>query len=457
MMCTNDPESFRVLTAETLAESLNDAGISYVLINGLYGYPAGIGRDLDILVRSEDAPKVIAQCEAVGQQLGWDRLLVRWSPYGTWQLFLIRKDRGRLSWLEVDPMLKDTMVMGAATLLEEWGKTSDLRVDFYRGPFPVSKVGHYVKSQLRPILYGDLERFRLKYALETVDDKDILRYLQSLLGIPMADRYCKATKAGAEGVAGLGGRLKWAINARFALRHPCRGIRNVFWSRIVRPIKLYCFSAGMVFQIVGPEFSSKRRILKGAQEYLNGCFQVRIQDYWDSSKRPQHVSAEERVSWPKHWLRILYETGRRTWKYYFEDRFLPKSVIQFVLYSGGNADIGLDPGKYGFRSTAGLRYIQALIPRPIEVALIPKTYEQCVGDGLNEGIPPSTEQLARWQAWAYNIVSNNVVTATDSEAESGENLALCILRELELRFGASECKRLQREKQEKLDVKQFSR
>ncbi|MDR3412245.1 MAG: hypothetical protein P4L87_15085, partial [Formivibrio sp.] len=108
MKRVEDPEKLRVVTAEALAESLNCAGINYVLINGLYGYPSGIGRDLDILVRPEDVPSIVAKCEEACEKFGWDRLLVRWSPYGTWQLFLIRKDAEKLSWLEVDPMLKDT-------------------------------------------------------------------------------------------------------------------------------------------------------------------------------------------------------------------------------------------------------------------------------------------------------------------------------------------------------------
>lgn len=273
MKSVEDPEKLRVLTGEALAESFNQAGVRYVLINGLYGYPAGIGRDLDLLVRPEDIPTIIARCERIGEQFGWDRLLVRWSPYGTWQLFLIRKDAERLSWLEVDPMLKDTMVLGAACLLKEWGRTTELGVDFYRGPFPVSKVGHYVKSQLRPVLYGDLARFKHKYALEAVEDKDIVRYLQSLLGKSMAERFSKATHAGVEGVAGLGKELKWTINSRFSLRHPLRAIRNVIWSRFVRPIKLYLFTAGMVFQVSGPEIVNKAEILEEAKKYLNGCFE----------------------------------------------------------------------------------------------------------------------------------------------------------------------------------------
>ena len=76
MKRVEDPEKLRVVTAEALAESFNQAGIRYVVINGLYGYPSGIGRDLDILVRPGDAPSIIAKCDEAVQRFGWDRLLL---------------------------------------------------------------------------------------------------------------------------------------------------------------------------------------------------------------------------------------------------------------------------------------------------------------------------------------------------------------------------------------------
>jgi hypothetical protein len=448
MKRVDDPEKLRVVTGESLAESLNHAGVSYVLINGLYGYPAGIGRDLDILVRPEDVPGIIARCEEIGEKLGWDRLLVRWSPYGTWQLYLIRKDTDRLSWLEVDPMLKDTMVLGAAYLLEEWGKASDFGVDYYRGPFPVSKLGHYVKSQLRPILYGDIARFRQKYALEAVADPDIVRYLQGLLGASMADRYCKATHAGIEGVSGLGKRLKWAINSRFMLRHPLRAIRNVIWSRLVRPVKLYWLTAGLVLQVVGPDMATKGAALEEARKYLDGCFDVRIKEHRIDPRREDVVRQEASITWLKHWLRVIVGCVSLTWRYYVVDRFLPRSVIQFVLNNGGMANVALDPARYGFRSAAGMSLMQAFIPHPIEIVLLPESHEQLCPPNDGQGVLSSVEQLDRWRKWAYNGRARNIAMAGSSAVESGRMLALSILQEMEVRFGVSQCKELRRVKAE---------
>jgi len=442
MSIVDDPQQLRVLTAEALAESLNGTGVQYALINGLYGYPTGIGRDLDLLVRPQDVPIIIAKCEEAVERFGWDRLLVRWSPYGTWQLFFIRKDRARLSWLEVDPMLKDTMVLGAAFLLGEWGRASDLGVDSYRGPFPVNKLGHYVKSQLRPVLYGDLARFERKYALEPVEDKDIVGYLQGLLGKSMADRYCLATKKGVAGVTGLGKELKWTLNSRFALRHPLQAMRNLIWSRIVRPIKLYKLTAGMVMQVVGPDIQDKTEILEEARGYLNGCFEARIKRHWIETGKGTELASGPRPTWLQHWLRVAYHCIALTWRYYFEDRFLPRSVIQFILYGGGAADLAMEPGRYGFRSAAGLGLMRVFVPTPIEIVLLPQRPEQMVAPGSNAGNAPRPRELDRWRAWAYNNQARNVVMAEDSASESGKRLGLAIVKEIEARFGGAQCKKL---------------
>jgi hypothetical protein len=440
----DDPEKLRVVTGEALAESLNHAGIHYVLINGLYGYPAGIGRDLDILVRPEDVPGIVERCEEVGAKLGWDRLLVRWSPYGTWQLYLIRKDADRLSWLEVDPMLKDTMVLGAAYLLDEWGKASGFGVDYYRGPFPVSKLGHYVKSQLRPILYGDLARFKHKYALEVVNDPDIVRYLQELLGPSMADQFCMATQSGVEGVTGLGKRLKWAINSRYLSRHPLRAMRNMVWSRLIRPFKLYWLTAGLVVQVVGPDIKDKVEILNEAKKYFNGCFEVRIKEQWFNPGEEKSASSKRRPAPLVHWVRILAQALRLTWRYYAKDRFMPRSVIQFVLYGGGLADVELEPARYGFRSAAGMPLLQRFVPPAIEIILLPQISAQTgQPSGAGRNSSPS-DQPQTWCTWAYNDSKRNVVIASDSAEESGYKLAIAILEEIEARFAVSECGELQR-------------
>ncbi len=437
-------EELRVRTAESLAESFNAAGIRYVIINGLYGYPAGIGRDVDLLIRPEDIPGAIACAEEIEARLGWDSLLVRWSPFDTWQLFFLRKDPAQLSWLEVDPMLKDTMILGAASLLGEFGKTSELVVDYCQGPFPVSKVGHYVKSQLRPVLYGDLARFERKYALEAVEDKDIVRYLEVLLGKSMAARYCSATKAGVEGVYGLGKKLKWTINSRFVLRHPLRAIRNIIWSRIVRPIKLYLFTAGMVVQVVGPEIVNKREILEQALSYLNGCFEVRIRQSWMAQGKRSDIRAGERTGWISHWLRIAGQCAALSWRYYFEDRFLPKSVIQFVLYGDGAANVAMDPARYRFRSSAGLQWMHGFIPRPIEIVLLPESSGKIAAANGQGDDSSKTEQLHRWRTRAYNSEARNVVMAGESTTDSGQKLALAIVQEMDARFGVPQYKKLLR-------------
>jgi hypothetical protein len=264
----------------------------------------------------------------------------------------------------------------------------------------------------------------------------------------MADRYCKATKSGVEAVSGLGKRLKWTINSRFALRQPWQAIRNVIWSRIVRPIKHYSLTAGMVMQVVGPDIADKAEVLQEAQKYLNGCFEVRIKQRWIDGGKGGDAQIGERTGWLRHWLRIASCCASLTWRYYAGDRFLPKSVIQFVtviqvdLYCDGTANVAMNPGRYGFRSAAGLRWMHKLIPRSIEIVLLPESSEQIVTPN-GKGEPRFViEQMHRWRAWAHSGDARNVVLAGESTTETGQRLGHAIVREIEARFGVTQCKKL---------------
>lgn len=154
--------------------------------------------------------------------------------------------------------------------------------------------------------------------------------------------------------------------------------------------------------------------------------------------------AGQRTGWLGHWLRVAYQCGSLTWRYYFEDRFLPKSVIQFILYGSGAADVAMNPVKYGFRSAAGLKWMHAFIPRPMGIVLLPEFPDQVGATDRKEDLASCRGQLDRWRAGAYNSQARNVVMAGDSVTESGRRLALCIVQEIEARFSVAQCKKLRR-------------
>ena len=156
---SKENERLRVATAEALAKRFNDAGIRYAVVNGLYGYPNRIGRDLDVLIHPKDVPLAVFLAEEVKDSFKWDYLFIRWSYYSTWQLFFICKTEGQLAWLEIDLMCdKRNFIIGSTPLILgitplSPGITSLIeKANDFVGPFRISREGEYIKAQLRPIL-----------------------------------------------------------------------------------------------------------------------------------------------------------------------------------------------------------------------------------------------------------------------------------------------------------------
>lgn len=354
----------RVHTAESLAEALNLAEIPYVVVNGLYGYPVAVGRDIDILLPRHHAPRALDICERLRADFGWDHLLVRWSPYDTWQVFFVKFEETQLVWLEIDLMHEDTMLLGAAPLIGDFGTLVD-GADSAVGPFAVSRLGHYIKSQLRPILYEDLARFSSKYALQAVDSPDLAAHLEHLFGRRLAQRLITATHHGTSDLPKLARRLRWQMNLRFALHHPLRALRNALTTRILRPVRLYRDTAGLV---IVPDRPVPPAALAETLRYFNGCFDVRCRELSPHKKSVLHTVAN-------YWLR---------------DRFIPKSVIQFALY----------PSSLASRTGNRARILAACLPStwPLVVEHAPEdTDPKVVGCSLAREIVSRLAEVFSWK------------------------------------------------------------
>lgn len=418
-------DSLRVRTAEAWACALNEARISYVIVNGLYGYPNGVGRDLDVLIRRKDSLAAIAIAEKVRERFGWDSMLLRWSPFDTWQLFFLEKNDDRLSWLEIDLMHEKTMLMGAAPLIAAFDEMV-CSPGFRCGSFSVSKIGYYIKSQLRPICYGDVRRFEEKYALQHADDPDIQTYLRRSLGDRCAEEFIAATYQGVDAVRGLGKKLKWAINRRFALHRPLTWFSNVFWTRVVRPWNLYWKSSGLVFAIVWPDEEGNVRALDEAEAYFNGCFDTRRRTFSGKVSPGEHAAGEGKApGLLKRWWNACAWLVRLTVTYYGRDRFLPRSVIQFTIYDGSPGDILRHPQRYGMSGGCEIRLLRRLAPWPVEIRAWRS--EECVAPCTDQapgnceaekGSPPSPGQLTfltgKEIALAMVAAMENIYATTNS-------------------------------------------
>lgn len=368
-MDRSDAEKLRVRTAEAWACALNEAEIVYSVLSGIDGFPDYIGRDLDVLISRKDARKALEVANDVGKRLGWDGVLIRGidRDIWPWQIFFVKKEDDALLWLEIDLIQESTMFMGAAPFFDDFAKMIASR-DSCNDPFSTNKIGHYAKSQLRSICYGEIERFGTKSVLDPISDPEVEAYLKKTLGERCARDYIARVRSGPEAVKGIGSGLKWTINSRFFLRHPLKWIWNVYWTRVVRPWNLYWKSSGLVFAIVWPEGQRNAQALDEAEAYFNGCFTTRRVRFSEPARAgADSAGKSEPAGLLKRWWHACAWLVRLMLTYYGRDRFLPRSVIQFVIYDGSPGDMLRHPQRYGMSGGSETQWLRRLAPWPVEI------------------------------------------------------------------------------------------
>jgi hypothetical protein len=433
------------MAAEELARQFNEREIRYAVVNGLYAYPGRIGRDLDILMRSADVPSAVLLAEQLQRKLSWNHLIIRYSYYGVWQFFFIRKAQDQLTWLEIDLMTDGRLIVGVAPLLPDFTRLIQQAREF-RGPFRVSAEGEYAKAQLRPILYGDINRFEQKYPLVIPTDEALLSRLKELMGNHLLDQYIAFVNKGVEGIRSQTSHLKWGMTLRYAFRDPLRAFRNALWTQLLRPAMLYLFDSGLVFAVVGPDGVGKSSAVREAVRYFNGCFDVRVR-HWRPGLLPSPRSLvprrfrgndtlpnRTRPGFLGHWLRVLYYYIDYTLGYFLKDRFLPRSVIQFVIYDRCALDMTVDPLRYKLSSPKGTGLLYRLTPRPDCIILLHDTPER-----IHQRKPElSLEEIrAQQQAWQRHVEAGNVdrvLAVQSTPEETGREVASAILAVVAHRF-----------------------
>jgi len=437
-------DKIRVATAEALARRLNEINVRYAVVNGLYGYPERIGRDLDIVMLPQDALRALPLMFELKKEFGWDFLFGRWSYYGTWQIFFASlAEQKRLTWLEVDLMTANrNLVVGIAPL-------GDIKMlvdkTEKRGPFKINAGGYYLKAYFRPIFYGDLQRFQQKYVLRPPEPGQETKISADLLGPTLFKEYIShVSTSSLDELEEWIPQLRWKLNLRFARRHPLSALKNFLWTRAVRPLALWLFNPGMVVAIVGPDGVGKSSSIREAQRYLNGLFDIKVR-HWRPGVLPapsklvgkkQSVSLSPnriKPSWIEHWLRILYYWADYIVGYMIRDRFVPKSVIQLVLYDRHAIDTAVDPLRYRLRSRAGTTFLYKFIPKPYIIFInddATRIYERKKELSLEE----IELQLSTWKKLVKSGEVDSVVKAGESPSETGRKIAEEVLKFASRRF-----------------------
>jgi len=215
----------RVKIAELIAEEWNREGIEYAVAHGVEGYPARIGRDLDVFIRPKDVHRARNIALSVLRSMGVSKVAaLRWDPWpraaavfafgseGGWELDLITS----LEW-------------GPVTLVE---KVRPIR---YYGPFKVDPWASFAKNIVLKVL-GGLQPSN--YRLDDIEEDIVQEQCRMLFGDDLAVRFLQAVKREDwEYVHQLSPELRVTAMLRHLIHRPLLTFKNCFlWPiREVRP------------------------------------------------------------------------------------------------------------------------------------------------------------------------------------------------------------------------------
>jgi len=444
-----DAERLRVVTAERLADLLNQEGIRYAVVNGLYWYPERVGRDLDIIIEKKDVHRAIRLVEKVKDELGWQFLFGRWSYYGVWQLFLVSLSSNGFVWLEIDLMCDNKNLLIGVTPLSTIRDITSATLT-RRGSIYVSLKGEYLKAYFRPVFYGDVQRFREKYALKLPEREEEKQVLRRLLGEKLLKEYLEKIEGSLEELKKWSSQLKWRLNLRYAIRHPVSAFRNLVWTRFLRPLFLWWFNAGLVIAVVGPDGVGKSSAIREAVRRLDGLFDIKIR-HWrpgllptparliGKKSRNSSLPNRKRPFFAEHWLRIVYYWLDYVFGYLIKDRFLPKSVIQLVIYDRHAIDTAVDPLRYRLSSSYGTSLLYRFAPRPY-IILITDKPERIAARKNELSLIEIQQQFTTWEKLTKKGFVNSVIQAGSSAEETGKKLANEILKVVAEKFDVRKTK-----------------
>lgn len=127
---------------ELFARAANEAGIAWVVLSGTEGYPAGIGRDLDVACRNSREAKRLAEAfTACLRQQGF-RWIVYPSPIWGQRILGITGDYAAVELHIVAPVR-----IGSVSLEPEWDA-----LEYEGGLFPIDPLLRFFKRCLMPAL-----------------------------------------------------------------------------------------------------------------------------------------------------------------------------------------------------------------------------------------------------------------------------------------------------------------
>ncbi len=261
----------RLALYRALAETWNHTSVSYGIVNGLSPVdPEWLGRDLDVLVDSEDLGRAVELTVEIMTELEW-RPVVKRRPWTTLITGIADFSSKPFS-VEID--LFSSQRWFNVRLVDGPRITVDGNTD---GVFRFDSWGAFAKQVLLQVLGGDtvrLEREPRRLRLDPASERVISDELSALLGDSLGRATLDAVKS--RNFAWLEGnqyRLRRRLAVRALQRRPALTLADSFaWARDELTGRFLADRAAPIVAVVGPDGIGKTSAIRELERILKSRF-----------------------------------------------------------------------------------------------------------------------------------------------------------------------------------------
>jgi hypothetical protein len=361
---------------ERVARTWNQAGINYAVAHGLAGYPARTGRDLDVLVQSDQIDLALSLADGVFRDGRWR---IAYPPAIWGKRLLATTSRGSRDMLEIHTL--SALTWRNVTLANHPAPTGSI------GPFKVDSWVSFAKRVVGPLLAGNLRRFSLRPEEFSATKDEIAaatERLPRLLGTTLARALVNSVCASdLTSAVSLIPRLRRSAMLRASRLHPVRSLRlasSSLWRKLRQPL---CPCAPIV-AIVGPDGVGKSTTLQTIQRSEGHVFLDILVRHWRPGVLPRLAElAGREIARPD--TDGLFPPRRAPGRfqifrllYYYLDFLLggltkdriDSSRQRLVLYDRCFLDMAVDPVRFGLASPSGTDLCWRWLPKPDRIILL---------------------------------------------------------------------------------------
>lgn len=392
----------KIAVLEEVAAAWNRAGITYAVAHGIDGYPATVGRDIDVLIRADQVAAGLTIAEHVLVAHGFTVI----HPPPLWGARLLASHNADWDsvWIEIHTL---TQLSWRNVRLADTPHPSE-----HWGPFQVDPWVSFSKRILHPLLDGDTQRYADRpgeWTLYKGEHDVVPPVLRSLCGAELAQQLCQALVVGNPSLAApLVPRLKRALMGRTWAKAPVTSLRSLGNAVRRKLVRLWAPTTPVV-ALVGPNGVDKSAILCNVATVGDRTAPPIIVRHWQPgvlprlgrlagmsapAPGPDGLLVPRCVAGSFHWLRLCYylldyAVG------HIKDR-IDSSVQRVVLYDRYALDMVVDPLRFGLHEARAAWPLKHFTPKPDLVILLYDTPERI--HARKPELAPSDiqQQLQHW-------------------------------------------------------------